>query len=155
MAVNLLGNTSLDVLARYGGSENNSLLNILGPMTSDADDIFEEPDLMQESAYYSVNDFSDLLGKEENKFAVLSLNIYSLRAKYEELSVLLQILREKGRAPDAICLQETWMSGAENLMSFNLNGYCLISQGKTASMRGGLCIYVSENFQLQSPFLPT
>ena len=46
----------------------------------------------------------------------------------------------------AICVQETWLSEEDDSSLFNLNGYNCISKGKTCSQKGGLIIYLNENF---------
>ena len=45
-----------------------------------------------------------------------------------------------------ICLQESWLDESPDLSHFNLAGYTLVSQGKTPSARGGLMIYIYNNF---------
>ena len=46
----------------------------------------------------------------------------------------------------AICIQETWLNEHDDISIFNLNGYNCISQGKTCSQRGGLVIFLNDNF---------
>ena len=45
-----------------------------------------------------------------------------------------------------ICLQESWLNESHDLSHFNLDGYTLVSQGKTSSARGGLIIYIYNDF---------
>ena len=46
----------------------------------------------------------------------------------------------------AICLQETWLSEDSDLSLLHLDGYQLISKGKSCSAHGGVAIYLHESF---------
>jgi Holliday junction resolvase RusA-like endonuclease len=59
----------------------------------------------------------------------------------------LTVLWERNCIIDAICLQESWLAGNENLSDLNIDDYTLIDQGKTASLHGGLVIYLHKKYQ--------
>ena len=76
---------------------------------------------------------------------VLSLNIQSLKAKYDELNIyaimfLLQIIPTK---ITALCLQETWLSDESSTSIYNM--LSMFSNGKTCTNHGGLITYVTEH----------
>ena len=45
-----------------------------------------------------------------------------------------------------ICLQETWLSDDSDSSRLQIDGYQLISQGKTCTSHGGLVIFLSTIF---------
>ena len=47
----------------------------------------------------------------------------------------------------AICLQECWLSDADNVSMYNLENYELIFLPKSCCAHGGLIIYVHNQFQ--------
>ena len=46
-----------------------------------------------------------------------------------------------------ICLQDTWIDESEDISPFHLQGYDCISQGKTCTSKGGLIIYVDDQYK--------
>ena len=69
-----------------------------------------EPYSIDESPYHTKTEFMDELRKYRNAISVLSLNIQSLNAKYNELCIFVDELYTKlNCAPSVICLQETWL----------------------------------------------
>ncbi len=48
-----------------------------------------------------------------------------------------------------ICLQETWKSDCDDLSVYDLHGYKCIAQGKHCSNKGGLMIYVDNNYKAE------
>ena len=51
-----------------------------------------------------------------------------------------------------ICLQETWIDESEDISVFHLQGYDCISQGKTCTSKGGLMIYVDDQYKSKVTF---
>ena len=47
----------------------------------------------------------------------------------------------------AICLQETWLTADSNISLLQIDGYNLISSGKSCSAHGGVAIYLHESFK--------
>lgn len=47
----------------------------------------------------------------------------------------------------AICIQESWLVEGEDTSDYELDGYKLLDQGRHCSSKGGLIIYLHENFQ--------
>lgn len=81
-----------------------------------------------------------------NHFKVLSFNCDGLRSKFDEFSARLHYYRSVGVTFEAICLQETGLDSFTNILPYQLDNYQLIFQTKTASMKGGLIIYLSNEF---------
>ena len=84
--------------------------------------------------------------KEKNKFNIFSLNIQSIRAKFDEFQILLSELKLKNFKFGAICFQETWLMDETDISLLQLPGYTLISQSTICSSHGGLAIYLHDTF---------
>lgn len=141
----------------------NSLLNSYewdrntGVLDDENNDIESPYDTLKfDCNYFSEDEFLKKFSKIDD-LTLLSLNIQSLQAKFNELNSFIQILQANNSSPDIICLQEIW-----NISSnFNvaINGYHLpIINARTNSKGGGVCIYISSNLKYKSlkdlsPFL--
>ena len=79
-------------------------------------------------------------------FTILSTNIVCLNAKFDELSIFIQDLKQNGLFFSAKCLQESWLSQDDDISMYQLDGYTYISEGRKCSPKGGLVIYLHENF---------
>jgi len=79
-----------------------------------------------------------------NKFSVLSLNIQSLPAKFNELEDMLNELSISNFSPEVICLQETWQITDPAI--YSLNDYQNIEINTRVNARGGgVGIYVKKD----------
>ena len=87
-------------------------------------------------------EFSKSLKEKQDEFCILSLNIQSLNAKFDELVILLHSLTNCKFS--AICIQETWLTDKSDLSLFKIDGYNFISQSKICSAHGGLAIYLNN-----------
>ncbi len=85
---------------------------------------------------------------KKNNFCILSTSIECLNAKYNELDIFVQELREQNFEFSAICIQETWLDENDDLSHLKLKAerYNLIPLGKSCSTKGGLAIYLNEMF---------
>ena len=119
---------------------NNALDHIL---SLDNDD---ESELFQTSNYYSEESMADIFSANINSFNILSLNCQSINAKIDELKIKLNEMKNRNCVFDAICLQETWLSNDADTSLFKIEGYKLISKGKTCSAHGGLLIYLNSSY---------
>ena len=81
---------------------------------------------------------------------MLSLNVQSINAKFDQRKILLYLIQENNCHISAICLQETWLRDDSNNASFFIENYNLISQGKQCSSHGGLAIYLHEKYNLKT-----
>ena len=74
------------------------------------------------------------------------MNFQSLNAKINQIKLKIEYLRENGVEFSAICLQETWLSDDSDTSLLQIDGYQLLSQGKTCTSHGGLAIFLNNNF---------
>ena len=77
-------------------------------------------------------------------FNILNLNCQSINAKFDQINIKLQELKNNGYEFSAICLQETWLTDNSDISRFMINRYSLISQGKICTAHGGLVIYLCK-----------
>ena len=133
---------SNDILKNYGGFRNNSLLEIVNHTNIDED----EPVIYEHSIYMGNEALLNTLKEKKKVFKVLALNCQSLYAKYDQLSIYVDLLQEQGCSFDAICLQETWLGDSTDTGPLSISGYNFISKPKTCSFHGGLAIYLKSGF---------
>ena len=86
------------------------------------------------------------LPSAKETFTVFSLNIQSINAKFDYLSALVNDLSGKGNGFNVICLQESLLSKEDDVNFFQIPNYNIIHHGETCSGRGGLIIYLHENY---------
>ena len=130
-----------------GGIENNSLWHLLNAQNNNIDD---EPEIIKHSPYYNDHSLNNLFLKKGNIFNILSLNCQSINAKFDQINIKLQELKNNGYEFSAICLQETWLTDNSDTSRFMIDGYPLISQGKICTAHGGLAIYLCNKYDYNS-----
>ena len=134
--------SSDEMLSQFGGNVRNDLNNLL--------DIDEIPDPDGEivdlckTEYIDSNELATYLSEHRNHFNILSLNTQSIRAKFDQLCVILSELYEKELAFSVIRFQESWLKDEDDVSPYILPGYNLINQPAVCSKHGGLMIYVKE-----------
>ena len=133
------------ILHHFGGVKNNSLLNVL-KIDYDTSGESNPIELITQSSYYDLETFSELLNSKGNNFSILSTNIESINAKFSEIEIFINSLREKKLTIDAICFQECWLPENFNMSLLELNGYQCIYQAKSCSNKGGLLIYLCDEY---------
>ena len=133
------------ILDNYGGEKLNSLLNIAN--ADDEDD--NEIKTMQPSPYYALNDFVTHMNCSKHNFTILSLNIQSINAKFNNLIALVDIINKKDSKISAICLQESWIGENDDLSTFQIPNYHCISQPKFCSIHAGLLIYLHKEYNYE------
>ncbi len=132
-----MGDLDKDFLQHVGGVENNSFINILHADTDD-DDNGDQPQIISHSLYYDTDNLISTLTQNKNNFCILSTNIQSLRAKFDELNIFIEHLRTLKLEFSAICTQECCISDNDDLQQIELKGYKLISHSKSqCSSKGG------------------
>ena len=104
------------------------------------------PSFLQQSLYYDDDNFVHLMKTKDKMFKVASLNCQSLNAKIDDIRILIEILRVSSVKLDVLCLQESWLNDSSDLSHLQIDGYKLISRGKSCSAHGGVAIYISEVF---------
>ena len=131
-----------NILSHFGGLEINSLTNII-----ENDTEYNVQTNIQHSSYYDFSEFNKLASVKKTNFSVLSANIQSVFAKFEQLEALVEELHTINFKFTVICLQECWLANSCDASILNLPGYNCIAQGKHSSERGGLMMYIDDRFQ--------
>ena len=124
---------------------NNFLTNILHINENETD--INKQQLIHRSSYHDLDQFSKLAKENKNSFSILSTNIQSINAKFSELEAFVEELNMINFKFSLICLQETWIDESEDISPFHLQGYDCISQGKTCTSKGGLIIYIDDQYK--------
>ena len=132
-----------DILKGVGGIDNNSFINIASVGGTDPEDSLQ---VIKHSPYYDNEMLTSLLKNKHNVFTIFSTNIQSIRAKFSELQIFVESLKEAGFEFSAICCQETSTSDDTDLSKCKLNGYQTIHQGYSCTTKGGLIIYLLDKF---------
>ena len=122
-------------------SDRTSLIHLLDKNDSEDNN---EAHVIKHSPYYGEKDFSKLLVHKAG-FSILSLNIQSVNAKFDEFQLFVNRMNLTNPI-SVICLQECWLSAMDNVTMFNLDGYELFSQPNQCCAHGGLIIYVQRQF---------
>jgi hypothetical protein len=139
--------TELDrsFLRQMGSVGENSFIDIIEP-DPDNDDNLEQPELIRHSPYHDFNKLLSTLKNCKNQFSIFSTNIQSIHAKIDELRIFVECLKMHNYAFSAICIQESWLSDDADTSQIQLDGYKCIPQGKSCSSKGGLIIYLDNQF---------
>ena len=134
-----------DILTYCGGKDRNSLLTVLNKNNEDdfSDNNISISEHIMPAKYYNVDDAITKIISKNNDFSVISINIQSLNAKFDQLKILIHYLNDRGYEFSTICIQETWFSYFTETSLYNINGYNLLSQSKICSIHCGLCIYLN------------
>ena len=119
---------------------NNSLTHLLD---TDQDEQF---DSIKHSPYYYSDDFIEIYASEQKGFSYMSLNCQSLNAKLSQIKLLIEKFITSNATIQAIALQETWCSRDSDMSMYHIPNYQLISTGHHASTKGGLAIYLHDNW---------
>ena len=98
------------------------------------------------SCYVDMSELQSLFINNGNEFLILTLNIQSVNAKFNNLFTVINNLASQGLYFGAICLQETWTSKDSDLSLLQLPGYQLIHQGSKCTKHGWLIIYLNESY---------
>ena len=126
-----------------------SLTDLFNNSSMETDIENNEPVLFQNSSYYLNDTFKRLMNDKKDVFSILSLNCQSLNAKFDELNAYLKIFNDDEYKICAICLQETWLTADSDLSMLQIEGYHLISVGKSSSAHGGVAIYLHDSFSFR------
>ena len=130
------------VLRSFGDITSLDLQNVVNDIDSDEDT------LIINSPYIDTSNLGPFLKKITTNFSVLDVNIQSLNAKFDSLLALLQELKFMDFEFDAICIQETWITGCPPDFSlFSIPGYVTIPLSASISTHSGLVIYLHKRHQ--------
>ena len=101
------------------------------------------------SHYVAMSDVQSIFETDHNDFVILTLNIQSINAKFDNLYAIMNNLSASGLYFGAVCLQETWLTSEADVSLFEIPGYTLIHQGSRCTKHGGLIIYLNENYSYE------
>ena len=132
-------------LSSIGGVREYSLMSVFEETNTDA----QEHQPIPQSSYYDTEKFNQVASTRLHDFSILTTNVESLNAKFDELVVQISELNKINFKYNAICLQETWLSETDDMAIFNIDGYNRISQGKTCGNKGGLTTYIDNRFEYE------
>lgn len=121
-----------------------SLIDILNQGIVDHED--HEPQILTTSLYYDIDQLNNIMNTKKQMFTILSLNCQSINAKFEQLQIYIESLKDKNNYFSAICLQETWLHDESVLSLLEITDYNLISQSFRCTTHGGLAIYLHKNY---------
>ena len=128
------------ILKHVGGNVKNNLNEVLKSF----DDSEDEIKTFGYSPYIDISNLHTNVPKD--KFTVLSMNIQSIFAKFDNLLAALDQLNNDDFKFSAICLQECWLHDGHDLDMLKIPNYQLIPQKKKCCGHGGLIIYLHEDF---------
>ncbi len=136
------------ILDCVGGLEVNSLTHVLHMNQSDNQDDVNALGTISHSQYYEFESLKEMLEKHKDRFCILSTNIQNVSTKFSQLYTFIERLREEGLFFSAICLQEACIKDKEDLSHIDkFDDYNCIPQGKSASEKGGLIIFLHEKYK--------
>ena len=96
--------------------------------------------------YIELSDITSIIKDDGKDFTMLTLNIQTISAKFDNLYPVINNLSSMGLYFGAICLQETWLSSDADVSLLHIPGYKLIHQGSRCTRHGGLVIYLHEQY---------
>ena len=135
------GNNST-FLMNFGGEKRNELNEVLRLTDDDQPDDCNYP----KTNYVDIDELINYCIENNTFIKSLSLNCYSINAKFNEISLLIEELKSKDAEIEILCLQETWLRDTDDHTPFNLPNYNMVYSGKVCSERGGLMIYIHKKF---------
>ena len=88
--------------------------------------------------------------EHSDSFTILSSNINSIHAKFDELETITEIYNTHGFQFSAMCFHECWISEQQDLSKLKLNGYNCIYQERSRSTKGCIVIFNDSIIELSS-----
>ena len=73
----------------------------------------------------------------------------SLHAKFSELLAFVIDLQSAQFNFSIICIQESWLNENDDISQIELENYTCVKQGKSSSTKGGLVMYINNNFNFK------
>ena len=136
---------SEEFLRNKGGVDENDLSRYINL------DSFEIQYPGAKTKYLNVEDLKVFLSRHKNILTILSLNIESMNAKFDEFKVLIDSLAETDTFFSVICIQEAWLNETHDPKQFELQHYNMYSQysNNECSKKGGLITYVRNNISVK------
>ena len=132
-----------NLLQEYGGIDKHKLKNLLDAYDHEQN----EPDLIQNSPYYCVDNMPHIFKSKTGNFIIMSINLDGILGKIDELRLMIFILRNQGIHIDVICIQESHLDDTfkPDTACIQIEGFDCIPQGKYCGQKGGLITYVKSS----------
>ena len=85
----------------------------------------------------------------------MSMNCQSLRAKFDDIKLLLNVYTQHEQPIQVVYLQETWIEDADllDLSLFQIHDYNLVTQDRYVSAHGGLA-FIIHSYELELTVKP-
>ena len=125
-------------------SQTNSLNYVLNNDVGNGEESIE---IIKHSPHFE--EFIQFSVDKRNQFTLLSLNIQSINAKFDQLQIFLKKMNEKSFQFDVLCLQETWLNETISFSSLDIEDYNFIPQSSLCSAHGGLVFYLHKKYMLK------
>ena len=126
-----------DLLGNIGGIDQNNLNSIL-QIDSKYD---EQMETFTPSNYHDIDSLMKVCKTSDQKFCTLSLNIESLKSKFNQLTTFIEMLSRNNCLLDAILIQETWLTDqqckSEAIKSYNIPAITLLPSGENVDAKVG------------------
>ena len=100
--------------------------------------------------YFFQNTLPQKLNNDLNQFIVLSLNCQSLNAKFDNILIFFNKLKQNNILFSALCFQETWFGDSTDLTLYQIENYICISRSKQCSEHGGLAVYLHQKYNFEN-----
>ena len=142
----------MNILSNFGGYRRNNLNHVVENHFNNKEDNPENINLLL-SHYHTHDSMVATLLNILYEISILSLNCQSLNAKFDDILLLVEELRQAHFELSIICLQETWQDHNIDISSFYIQNYNCISQAKHCSNHGGLLIYVHESYNYDPNYI--
>ena len=79
----------------------------------------------------------------------MGMNIQSINAKFDQLLIYINQLKDDDCEFEVICLQETWLGNEHDTSLLQIDNYNLITKPCRATTHGGLAIYLKQNISYE------
>ena len=90
---------------------------------------------MPPSLYFEIDELKTLRNTTgaNKQLSILSMNIQSIHAKFQELEVFIETLQNEDFKFNIICLQECWLPEQAEYNCIQLPGYDCVAQGRSSN----------------------
>ena len=127
-------------------NQTNSLNYVLNNDVGNGEESIE---IIKHSPYFDNEEFIQFSVDKKNQFTLLSLNIQSINAKFDQLQIFLKKMNEKSFQFDVLCLQETWLNETSCFSLLDIEDYNFIPQSSLCSAHGGLAFYLHKKYMFK------
>ena len=135
----------MNILSNFGGYRRNDLNHVVENHFNNKEDNPENINLSL-SLYHTHDSMVATLLENIYELSILSLNCQSLNAKFDDILLLVEELRQPHSEFSIICLQETWQDQKIDISSFYIQNCNCISEAEHYTSHGGLLIYVHTSY---------